>query len=89
MRAIETLTGREEDILRLICQGLSDQQIAERLVLSLGTVKWYNKHIYGKLGVGNRTQASIEARGCGLLSDDSNRSVAPELPSSDECSCLA
>jgi predicted ATPase/DNA-binding CsgD family transcriptional regulator len=75
IRAIETLTRREEDILRLICQGLSDQQIAERLVLSLGTVKWYNKHIYGKLGVSNRTQASIEARTRGLFNDQTTPTI--------------
>ena len=58
----ESLTAREQDILKLLCEGYSDREIAERLVLSLGTVKWYNKQIFSKLGVNNRVQATIAAR---------------------------
>lgn len=56
------LTPREQDILRLLCEGYSDRAIAEQLVLSVGTVKWYNKQIFAKLGVNNRVQATLAAR---------------------------
>jgi predicted ATPase/DNA-binding CsgD family transcriptional regulator len=60
MAAVE-LTPRERDILNLLCEGLSDRAIAEQLVLSVGTVKWYNKQIFAKLGVSNRVQATLAA----------------------------
>lgn len=56
------LTEREIEILGLIADGLSNQEIAEKLFLTLGTVKWYNTQIYGKLGVKNRTQAIARTR---------------------------
>jgi predicted ATPase/DNA-binding CsgD family transcriptional regulator len=61
------LTAREQEILALIAEGLSNREIAERLVFSLGTVKWYVNQIYSKLGVGSRTQAVAHAREIGLL----------------------
>lgn len=64
---IEPLTEREFEVLRLIAQGMSNQQIADTLILSLGTVKWYTVQIYGKLQVASRTQAVIRARELGLL----------------------
>jgi predicted ATPase/DNA-binding CsgD family transcriptional regulator len=79
MQLIESLTRREQDILRLISEGLTDQQIAERLVLSLGTVKWYNKQIYGKLGVSNRTQASVQARALGLVEEQTGGAASEGL----------
>lgn len=63
----DPLTDRELDIVGLLAQGLSDREIAERLVIAPGTVRWYNKQIYGKLHVGNRTQAAQRARELGLL----------------------
>jgi predicted ATPase/DNA-binding NarL/FixJ family response regulator len=59
----EKLTARERDILRLIVRGYSNKRIAETLAITVSTVKWYNKQIYAKLGVGNRTQATLRARG--------------------------
>ncbi|WP_119070588.1 tetratricopeptide repeat protein [Aggregatilinea lenta] len=56
------LTAREHDILRLLEQGLTDSEIAETLVLTVGTVKWYNRQIYDKLGVRNRVQAAAAAQ---------------------------
>lgn len=53
----EPLTDRENTILHLIARGFSNQEIADDLVISLGTVKWYNRQIYHKLGVRSRTQA--------------------------------
>ena len=59
---LEPLSERELEILRLIEEGCSNREIAQKLVLSLETVKWYNKQIYSKLGVHNRTQAVACAR---------------------------
>ena len=49
------LSEREQAILRLLAEGLSDRQIAQELFVSLNTVKWYNRQIYSKLGVSSRT----------------------------------
>ena len=65
---LERPTPRELEVLALLAQGLSNQEIAERLVLTVGTVKWYLHHLYGKLGVGGRTAALARARALGLLS---------------------
>ena len=73
---LEPLTDRELEILRLIDEGLSNRDIAQRLVVTLETVKWYNKQIYGKLGVHTRTQAVARAREVGLFD------VRPETPAS-------
>jgi LuxR family maltose regulon positive regulatory protein len=64
---IEPLTGRELEILRLIAQGLSNRAISERLFLALSTVKGYNRIIFDKLQVQNRTEAVARAREYGLL----------------------
>jgi LuxR family maltose regulon positive regulatory protein len=65
---LEPLSERELDVLRLIAKGLSNKEIAERLVVSLRTVKWHASNIYGKLAVKNRTQAVAKARSLGILS---------------------
>jgi LuxR family maltose regulon positive regulatory protein len=67
---IEPLSTREREVLDLIAQGLSNQEIASRLFISLSTVKGHASNIYGKLGVNNRTQAVARARGIGLLSEN-------------------
>jgi len=64
---VEPLSERELDVLRLIAEGLPNQEIAQSLVVSLSTVKWHAGNIYGKLGVGNRTQAVAKARSLGIL----------------------
>jgi pimeloyl-ACP methyl ester carboxylesterase/DNA-binding CsgD family transcriptional regulator len=58
----EQLTEREKEILTRLSAGLTDQQIATELFLSPNTVKWYNRQIYSKLGVSNRTQAISSAK---------------------------
>jgi LuxR family maltose regulon positive regulatory protein len=63
----EPLSERERDVLQLVAEGLSDQQIAQRLVLSLHTVKLHVKHLLTKLGAANRTQAVARARTWHLL----------------------
>jgi LuxR family maltose regulon positive regulatory protein len=64
---IEPLSGRELEILRLIAEGLSNQEIADRLYLSLSTVKGHNRQIFDKLQVQRRTEAIARARAAGLL----------------------
>ena len=63
----EPMTGRELDILRLIVAGLSNDEIAERLVLSRTTIKWYTRQIYSKLDVHSRLQAIERAEQLHLL----------------------
>jgi LuxR family maltose regulon positive regulatory protein len=64
---VEPLSPRELEVLGLLAQGLSNRQIAERLVISLSTVKGHTSNIYTKLAVGSRTQAVARARALGLL----------------------
>lgn len=63
----EALTEREIEILRLIDAGLSNQQIAQALCVSLSTVKTHVTHLLGKLGAASRTQAVVLGRERGLL----------------------
>ena len=64
---IEPLNEREMTILRYLAGRPSNQEIAYELHLSVNTVKWYARNIYGKLGVGNRRAAVIRARELGIL----------------------
>ena len=58
----DALTARELEVLQLLTNGLSNAQIAERLFLTVGTVKGHLHQIYAKLGVDNRVQALTKAR---------------------------
>ena len=64
---VEPLSERELEILRLMAAGMTNQQIADRLCVVVGTVKVHNHHIFGKLGVSNRVQALARARELNLL----------------------
>jgi LuxR family maltose regulon positive regulatory protein len=64
---IEPLSDRELEVLRLVAAGLSNQQVAQALFVSINTVKSHAKNIYGKLGVHSRTQAVNKARVLGLI----------------------
>jgi LuxR family maltose regulon positive regulatory protein len=64
---IEPLSERELEVLRRVAAGYSNQEIAQELVLAGSTVKKHIHNIYGKLGVGSRTQAVARARELGLL----------------------
>jgi LuxR family maltose regulon positive regulatory protein len=64
---IEPLSDREVEVLRLIDQGLSNPEIAAKLVLSIGTVKVHTHNIFSKLGATSRTQAVNKARALGVL----------------------
>jgi LuxR family maltose regulon positive regulatory protein len=63
----EQLSGRELAVLRLIAQGCSNQEISEKLFISLHTVKTHASHINSKLGVERRTQAVARAKALGVL----------------------
>ena len=65
---LEELTDRELEILELLSSGMSNQQIAQQLYLSLSTVKHYVHHIISKLEVSDRTQAAVRAIKLGLVS---------------------
>jgi LuxR family maltose regulon positive regulatory protein len=64
---IEPLSPRELEVLQLIAQGLSNNDISAKLFLALDTVKGHNRKIFEKLGVGRRTEAVARARALGLL----------------------
>jgi LuxR family maltose regulon positive regulatory protein len=69
-RLAEPLSSRELEVLPLIAKGLTNQEIAARLYLSLHTVKAHARNIYAKLGVSSRTQAVAKGRALGYLSED-------------------
>jgi LuxR family maltose regulon positive regulatory protein len=63
----EALTSREQEVLHLLAQGASNQEIARQLVVSLATAKKHVANILSKLGAENRTQAIAHARSLSLL----------------------
>ncbi len=64
---VEPLSKRELEVLRLIADGLSNQEIAEHLVVGKSTVKTHVNRIFAKLGATSRKQAIARARELGLL----------------------
>ena len=64
---VEPLSERELEVLRLVSAGLSNREIAEKLVISKGTAKSHVHNICGKLGVRNRTEAASRAKVLGLV----------------------
>jgi DNA-binding NarL/FixJ family response regulator len=66
-----SLTKRELEVLCLLAQGQTNQEIAQSLVLSALTVKTHVQRIIGKLGVSDRTQAAVRAAELGLLNPES------------------
>jgi DNA-binding NarL/FixJ family response regulator len=64
---VEPLSERELEILSLIARGASNKEIASQLYIAEGTVKNHITHIFGKLGVRDRTQAALKARELGLM----------------------
>ena len=65
---MDSLTPREGEVLRLLSEGQTNPQIAQKLLVSRGTVKIHVQHIISKLGVSDRTQAAVRAIEAGLLS---------------------
>ena len=70
-RLPHSLTKRELEVLRLLAQGQTNQEIAQGLVVSPLTVKTHVQRIIGKLGVSDRTQAAVRAAELGLLAPES------------------
>lgn len=66
-RLKESLTAREIDLIKLVANGHSNKQIAERCFISEGTVKVHLHNIYDKLGIKNRVELSLYARERGLM----------------------
>jgi DNA-binding NarL/FixJ family response regulator len=62
-RAAENLTAREEEVLRLVAQGLINKEIADKLGVSTETVRQHLKNCYAKLHVRTRTEAAMKLRG--------------------------
>jgi LuxR family maltose regulon positive regulatory protein len=62
-----SLTRREQEVLRLLATGASNQEIAQTLVIELPTVKKHVSNLLGKLGASSRTQAISRARALSLL----------------------
>ena len=67
LSTVASITAREHDVLRLLCAGLSNREIAGKLCVSTGTVKTHLTHIYEKLGVTSRVQAVAEAQALKLI----------------------
>ena len=66
-RPADQLTAVDCDVLRLVAQGLTNREIADRMRWSVATAKKYVQRILGKLGVSDRTQAAVEAMRIRLL----------------------
>jgi LuxR family maltose regulon positive regulatory protein len=73
---VEPLSAREHDVLHLVAAGYSNQQIADRLILSLHTVKLHVGHLLAKLDAANRTQAVARARAFHLLAPEEDAAPA-------------
>jgi DNA-binding NarL/FixJ family response regulator len=59
---VEGLSPREREILELLAQGFPNKEIAQRLGVSDGTVRWHLRHVYDKLHVRSRTEAALKFR---------------------------
>jgi LuxR family maltose regulon positive regulatory protein len=69
-RLPERISPREREVLHLLAQGCSNQEIAETLVVTVETVKRHVSSLLAKLEVDNRTQAAMRARSLGLFSNE-------------------
>jgi NarL family two-component system response regulator LiaR len=65
--ALERLTEREQEVLRLAAKGMTNREIARELVISVRTVQVHLSNVFGKMGVGSRTEAVLHALRKGWL----------------------
>jgi LuxR family maltose regulon positive regulatory protein len=63
---MDPLSEQEVRVLKLLVAGKSNQEIADELVISVGTAKWHVHNVLQKLGVNNRAQAIVRARELGI-----------------------
>jgi len=66
-RIADPISDREQKVLELLAEGLSNKEIADRLCIEVRTVKWHTGNIFGKLNVKNRTEAVTRARDLNIL----------------------
>ena len=71
------LTAREKDVLALVVDGLGNKQIAERLTITVATVKYHIQHLYGKLGIKTRTGLVAQALQRSLVDSGEAKSQRP------------
>jgi LuxR family maltose regulon positive regulatory protein len=64
---IEPLNGRETELLELLAARRSNHEIADEMFISVNTVKWHARNLYGKLGVSGRAEAVVRGRELGLI----------------------
>jgi LuxR family maltose regulon positive regulatory protein len=64
---VESLTGRELEVMRILATGVTNAELANQLGVSAGTAKWHVAHILAKLGARSRTQAVVRAQRLGLI----------------------
>lgn len=72
-RGPTVLTEREREVLALMAKGASNREIAAELYLSVDTVKTHARHLFGKLGVANRTLAALQADQFGVAAPPASR----------------
>lgn len=80
---VELLTQREHEVLQLIIDGLSNKDIAQRLTITVGTVKWYVNQIFSKMGVRSRVQAIVRARELSLIVKPGEAASTVLVPTED------
>src|SRR5688500_8772986 len=80
-QTLDALKARELEVLRLMADGRTNQEIATQLMIEVTTVRWHNRQIYSKLGVHNRTLMIARARELGLL-DAGTPPGLPQAPAS-------
>ena len=80
---LDDFKERELEIIALMADGATNQEIADRLFITKETVRWYNKQIYSKLGTSRRTEAIALAREMGLIGETSpaeEKTTSHKLP---------
>jgi DNA-binding NarL/FixJ family response regulator len=78
--APDPLTVREVEILQLVAQGHTNRQIADRLIVAVGTIKVHVEHILGKLGATDRTQAAVRGVELGIVRGDDSAATETARP---------